>query len=172
MITRRSARADAPEGAREPAESRLPLLDYVHPTPPRPRAGGRAPILLLRIGGGGVSLCLRDLVAGAWPWWFPSSATEVWPLSLWGWVARAWSLFVRVPCPGGRRMVSVQGRRGSGSWRHGYDHHPWGDSGARHYGIATLSEGLWDMTTESVASLAGFRWDKSEATCWRPLTRD
>lgn len=57
------------------------------------------------------------------------------------------------------------GRRGSGSRRPGYDHCPWGSSGARQPCIATLSRGLWDMTTESVASLAGFRWDKSEATC-------
>lgn len=40
-----------------------------------------------------------------------------------------------------------------------------GGGGGQGLGIATLCRGLWDMTTESVASLAGFRWDKSEATC-------
>lgn len=74
----------------------------------------------------------------------------------------------------GRGMITIpggsaswwpeHGRRGSGSRRPGYDHCPWG-WGGQGLGIATLCRGLWDMTTESVASLAGFRWDKSEATC-------
>lgn len=90
---------------RADSSSRPPLPGSVHPTPPRSHAGGRAGGAQGHCSVGvGRSVCLPDLVVGAWS------------LSLGGSVAGAWSLFVRVPAAGAWALSMGGGIRVSEAW--------------------------------------------------------
>lgn len=113
---------------------------------------------------------------GHCPWVFLGPASQslvTGPVGFCGSVARAWSLFLWALGSGSQSVATVHRKRRSGVRRPGYGHCPWG-TGVRGSAadIVTPSRGLKGMTTESVASLADFRWDKSEATCWGRLAGD